>query len=87
MYSVLCFSSIALIRSCQAHAHEFPVIASMARDFLAIPGSSVSVERLFSASRHLCVDTRSAFKAETISEAMCAKEWLRNGLFKFHNMK
>lgn len=71
----------------QAHAHEFPVIAAMARDFLAIPGASVSVERLFSASRHLCVDSRSSLKAETITEAMCAKRWLRDGLFKFQNMR
>ncbi|TFY56694.1 hypothetical protein EVJ58_g7479 [Rhodofomes roseus] len=69
------------------HAHKFPVIASMARDFLAIPGASVSVECLFSASRHLCVDTRSSLKAETISEAMCSKQWLKDGLFKFDNMR
>ncbi|TFY60202.1 hypothetical protein EVJ58_g5298, partial [Rhodofomes roseus] len=69
------------------HAHDFPVIASMARDFLAIPGASVSVERLFSASRHLCADTRSSLKAQTITEAMCAKRWLQDGLFKFDKMK
>ncbi|TFY51128.1 hypothetical protein EVJ58_g10725 [Rhodofomes roseus] len=69
------------------HAQEFPVIAAMARDFLAIPGASVSVERLFSASRHLCADTRSSLKAETITEAMCAKRWLKDGLFNFINMK
>ena len=71
----------------QAHAHEFPVIAGMAWDFLAIPGASVSGERLFSASRHLCVDARSALSATTITEAMCAKLWLSDGLFKFYNMK
>ncbi|KAF5332340.1 hypothetical protein D9758_017443 [Tetrapyrgos nigripes] len=34
----------------------FPIISRIARDFLAIPGTSVSVERLFSKSRHLCSD-------------------------------
>ncbi|KZT32444.1 hypothetical protein SISSUDRAFT_994026, partial [Sistotremastrum suecicum HHB10207 ss-3] len=38
------------------HEKEFPVIAAMALDYLAIPAASVSVERMFSASRHLCSD-------------------------------
>jgi hypothetical protein len=54
----------------------------MAWDFLAIPGMSVSVERLFSQSRHLCHDTRSSFKAMTIMEAMLTKMWLKAGLLK-----
>ena len=52
----------------------------MARDILAIPGTSVSVERLFSKARHLCTDVRSSLKAETITEAMCARCWIRDGL-------
>ena len=34
----------------QAHANEFPVISQMARDFLVVMRTSVSVERLFSSS-------------------------------------
>ena len=45
----------------------------MARDFLAIPTTSVAVERLFSSSHHLCTDLRASFKAETVTEAMCIK--------------
>jgi len=67
----------------QEHAHDFPVIAKIARDYLAIPGTSVSVERLFSSSRHLCSDLRSSLHAESISEAMCAKMWIRAGLLKY----
>ena len=55
----------------------------MARDFLAIPGAMVSVERLFSKSRHLCTDQRSTLKAKTLTEAMCTKEWLREGLMRW----
>ena len=47
---------------------------------LAIPAVSVSVERLFSSSRLLCTDVRSLLKAETITKAMCTKEWLREGV-------
>lgn len=52
----------------------------MARDVLAIPGASVSVERLFSKARHICADTRSSLKARSITELMCCKEWIRAGL-------
>ncbi|KAL1939855.1 hypothetical protein VTO73DRAFT_9555 [Trametes versicolor] len=62
------------------HAVSFPVIARMARDFLAIPATSVAVERLFSKSRHLCTDVRASLRALTITEAMCVKYWIRSGL-------
>ncbi|EIW75322.1 hypothetical protein CONPUDRAFT_66111, partial [Coniophora puteana RWD-64-598 SS2] len=60
------------------HAANFPVISCMARDFLAIPATSVSVERLFSSSHHLCRDSRSSMAASTITEVMCAKKWLED---------
>ena len=46
-------------------------------------GYSVCVEHLFSGLRHLCTDLRGSLKAETVTEAMCAKQWLRDGLFSF----
>jgi hypothetical protein len=52
----------------------------MARDFLAIPATSVSVERVFSKSRHICSDLRSSLKADTVTEALLAKVWIRSGL-------
>lgn len=64
----------------QTHEKDFPIVAKMARDFLAIPGTSVSVERLFSKSRHLCSDLRSSMKADTIMEAMLTRSWIRDGL-------
>jgi hypothetical protein len=54
----------------------------MARDFLAIPATSVSVERTFSKSRHICSDLRSSLKAQTITEALLSKVWIRSGLFE-----
>ncbi|TFY70017.1 hypothetical protein EVJ58_g118 [Rhodofomes roseus] len=68
----------------KAHAQDFKVISRIARDYLAIPGASVSVERLFSASRHLCANTRSSLKAETIVRALCTKIWLRANLLKLY---
>jgi len=66
------------------HASEYPTVARMARDFLAIPGTSVSVERLFSKSRHLCSDLRSSLLAPTIMRAMLSKCWIKDGLFDPH---
>jgi hypothetical protein len=64
----------------QENALEFPAYASMAKDYLAMPATSTNVERLFSSSKHICRATRSALKAETISQAMSVKHWLRSGL-------
>ncbi|KAJ6578546.1 hypothetical protein B0H19DRAFT_1338757 [Mycena capillaripes] len=43
----------------------------MAREFLAIPGTSVSVEHLFSKSHHSCHEAR-----ETIMKVMLMKMWI-----------
>ncbi len=61
---------------------EFPTIARMARDYLAIPATSVSVERVFSKSRHICSSLRSSLKEETIKMALLTKVWIRDGLFE-----
>lgn len=65
----------------QENEKFFPTVATMARDFLAIPATSVSVERLFSKSRQICTDVRSSLKAETIMVAMLTKMWIRAGFF------
>lgn len=40
-------------------------LSEIARDYLAVPATSVSVEQLFSASRLICTDvTRSSLKAD-----------------------
>ncbi|KDQ63990.1 hypothetical protein JAAARDRAFT_117154, partial [Jaapia argillacea MUCL 33604] len=64
------------------HKAEFPVLAAMAQDFLAIPGTSVSIEQLFSKSQHLCTDLQSSLKAYTITEAMLTKMWIKAGLLE-----
>ena len=58
----------------------FLVIVRMARDILAIPSTSVTIERVFSKSCHLCADAQASFKAWTIMEAMCVKHWIQDGL-------
>lgn len=55
------------------------MLARIARDILAIPGVSISVERLFSSSKHTLSDTRSSLSAKSASKTVVAKEWLKKG--------
>ena len=50
----------------------------MAWDFLAIPGASVAVERLFSRSRQVCTDVHSSLESQTVSQVLCIKKWLES---------
>lgn len=50
----------------------------MARDYLAIPATSASSERVFSTGRHLISDTRNCLSAKTIQACLCLKSWFKN---------
>ncbi|KIK72863.1 hypothetical protein PAXRUDRAFT_179767, partial [Paxillus rubicundulus Ve08.2h10] len=45
-----------------------------------VPGVSVSVERLFSSTKHTLTDSRSSMTATTASKTVVTKEWLKKGL-------
>ncbi|PCH34260.1 hypothetical protein WOLCODRAFT_36190, partial [Wolfiporia cocos MD-104 SS10] len=49
------------------HACHFPVLSHIARDVLAILGVSISVECLFSSSKHTLSDARSSMTAQSAS--------------------
>ncbi|KAF7375808.1 Dimer-Tnp-hAT domain-containing protein [Mycena sanguinolenta] len=54
------------------HEHEFPIISKIARDFLAIPGTTVSVERLFSIARmRYGTASRARYLADLYAPALC----------------
>jgi hypothetical protein len=60
------FHLIALIRGLmfkksllQVHSKDFPVMGSLARDYLACAASSASVEQTFSAAARVCASGRS----------------------------
>lgn len=54
-----------------SHAEKrWPILAAMARDYLAIPASGVGVERLFNVARDICTYRRHYLLPQTISDLM-----------------
>ena len=64
-----------VLRWWKTHEAEFPNVAAMARDYLAIPATSAPSERLFSSGRQLVTDFRSRLSPATIRACQCLKSW------------
>jgi hypothetical protein len=58
------------------NAKKFPILSSMARDFLAIPLSTIASELAFSCGGRILGDTRSSLNPEMFQALVCAKDWL-----------
>ena len=59
------------------NSDRFPNLSRMARDYLAVPGTSTPSERAFSGGRQLITDFRCSLSGETITACMLLKNWLR----------
>ena len=59
----------------KSQSETYPNLSKMARDYLAIPATSTSSERLFSSGKHLITDSRNSLCAETIQACQCLKSW------------
>lgn len=60
---------------------RFPVLASMARDYLAVPATSCPSERLFSTAGNVISASRSRLNPDTVRALLCLKSWSNSGLF------
>jgi hypothetical protein len=60
----------------KTNSNKYPVLSAMARDFLAIPVSTVSSESAFSLSGRILSDNRSSMTPQTLEALVCGKDWL-----------
>ena len=63
----------------QEHAADFPVLARIMWDIMAILGVSISGKHLFLSSKHTLSDLRSSMTAKSASKTVVVKEWLKKG--------
>ncbi|KAA1111288.1 hypothetical protein PGTUg99_002028 [Puccinia graminis f. sp. tritici] len=62
------------------HCKDFPVLGSLAQDYLACSASSATVELTFSAAANVCGSERSSLGIRTIERCISSHLWLRNGV-------
>jgi hypothetical protein len=58
----------------RTHRDEYPRMAAAARDYLAIPASSVAVERLFNSGRDMLGVRRNSLSAETMRRRVLLRD-------------
>jgi len=59
----------------KVNANDYPVLATMARDYLAAHATSVALEQVFSSGRDLITSERCSLNPTTIKKAMLYKHW------------
>jgi hAT family C-terminal dimerisation region/BED zinc finger len=64
----------------RTNSEAYPCLARIARDYLAIPATSVPSERVFSGGTDLITSKRGSLKEETIQACMCLASWLQSSL-------
>ena len=60
----------------KVHAEIYPDLSRMARDYLGIPATSASSERLFSSGSNLITNKRNNLNEDTIQAHECLKSWI-----------
>jgi hypothetical protein len=69
--------SIDPLQWCKTHIPEFPKLSSVAREILAIPGSSISDEHIFNVGRNVIGIRRNSLNSETISPLMFGNHYMK----------
>ena len=57
----------------EVNESQYPRLANMARDYLAIPSTSVLSEQCFLTSKHLITDTRNRLAGKTVRACIYLK--------------
>jgi hypothetical protein len=66
------------------HSVIYPTLARMARDFLAIPGSSTASERQFSSARHIGTDFQNRLSLTMFKAMQMLKGGYKAGMISAH---
>ncbi len=66
--------------------YVYPNLHRMALDYLSIPATSTSVERVFSQGRHLLPFARNGLSPSSIRAFLCFGSWARCGLVVFDDV-
>jgi hypothetical protein len=74
----------AVISWWRDHCVVYPTLGRMARDFLAIPGSSTASERQFSSARHIGTDFRNRLSPIMFEAVQMLKGGYKSGIISAH---
>jgi hypothetical protein len=66
---------VNILKYWQGKQYEYPVIAAIARDHLAIPATSAPSERVFSAGSDIVTKKRNRLAPGTVRELLCLRDW------------
>jgi len=69
-------SDVDVLEWWKLHASEYSCLARIARDYLAIPATSVPAERVLSGGADLITKKRGSLSENSIRACMCLKSWL-----------
>jgi hypothetical protein len=61
----------------KSNSGEYPILASMAKDALVVPASTVASESAFSTGRRVISDFRSRLTPDTAEALICLHDWFR----------
>ncbi|KNE93068.1 hypothetical protein PSTG_13560 [Puccinia striiformis f. sp. tritici PST-78] len=64
----------------KAHSKDFPVLGSLARDYLACAASLASVEQTSTVAARVCATGRSSLAIRTIKRCISSHMWLRDSV-------
>jgi hypothetical protein len=73
-----------LIKWWKDHSVVYPTLARMARDYLAVPGSSTASERQFSSARHISTDFRNRITPALFEAVQVLKGGYKGGTLSAH---
>ncbi|KAL6646281.1 hypothetical protein ACP70R_017889 [Stipagrostis hirtigluma subsp. patula] len=70
-------SNFDILHWWKMHAPKYPILASMARDVLAIPASTVASESAFSIGSRDISEYRNSLSSSTVEALICLQDWFK----------